>query len=72
MPYPKTWHFHDRDRHGDDILSVVVIDQPVRGLFTAYLKDDVNEEDGRVRIYGKGDTEMAAIADLNRELAQVE
>ena len=72
MSYPKIWHFHDRDRHGDDILSVVVIDQPVRGLFTAYLKDDVNEEDGRVRVYGKGDTEMAAIADLNRELAQVE
>ncbi len=55
---------------GDDIR--VTVENPTHGRFMAYLTDDVDEETGRVSVYGTGDTVLAAIADLNRELGMAE
>jgi hypothetical protein len=63
--YPRTIYFPADD-------SRVVIDQPLTGWYTAHLVDDVDEEDGRVRIYGAGPSVLSAIADLNNELEQVQ
>ncbi len=54
----------------DDIR--VTVEKPMHGRFMAYLTDDVDEENGHIRVYGIGDTVLSAIADLNRELELVE
>jgi len=40
--------------------------------YYAYREGDVSDEDGRIRVYGTGDTVLSAIADLNRELGMAE
>ena len=63
MKYPRTVYFPENDRR------VVVNIMPGPGTrFSAVLDDDGDE--GRV-IWGLGDTELAAIADLARELENV-
>jgi len=64
----ETHHFYDRDRHGDDIHSVVITERGGPRGYLAYLVSD----DEHVKVYGVGDTVLSAIADLNRELALVE
>jgi hypothetical protein len=54
---------------GDD--ERVFVEQNFRGLYEAYREADVDDL-GRVSVYGTGDTVLAAIADLNRELELVE
>jgi len=66
---PQTHHFYDRDRHGDDIHSVVGTDTLGPGRYKAWLIEGPGED---LDVRGYGDTEMAAIADLNRELAEAE
>ena len=61
-------HFYDRDRHGDDIHSVVITERGGRRGYLAYLDSD---DDGPAA-YGEGDTVLSAIADLNRELEMAE
>ena len=61
-------HFYDRDRHGDDIHSVVTTERGGRRGYIAYLDSD----DEQIKVYGDGDTVLSAIADLNRELELVE
>jgi hypothetical protein len=68
MSNPEIHHFYDRDRHGDDIHSVVITERGGRRGYIAYLDSD----DGQVAVYGDGDTVLSAIADLNRELELVE
>jgi len=63
--YPRTLYFPGDDKR-------VTVDQPMCGLFIAYLADDVDDEDGHIRVYGKGDGILDAIADLNTELALAE
>jgi hypothetical protein len=52
--------------------SRVTVEKPTHGCFMAYLPDDVDEENGHIRVYGIGDTVLSAIADLNNELEQVQ
>jgi len=61
-------HFYDRDRHGDDIHSVVITERGGRRGYIAYLDNDGEH----VAVYGDGDTVLSAIADLNRELEMAE
>jgi len=61
-------HFYDRDRHGDDIHSVVI---PERGALRGYIAY-LDSDDEHVAVYGDGDTVLSAIADLNRELEMAE
>ena len=64
MKYPRTVYFPENDRR------VVLNIMPGPGArFSAVLDDDGDE--GRV-IWGLGDTELAAIADLARELEGAE
>jgi hypothetical protein len=68
MIHTEIHHFYDRDRHGDDIHSVVYT-VAMRGCYKAYLVKGPGED---LAVRGYGDTELAAIADLNRALAEVE
>lgn len=62
MPNAKEHYF--RDEH--DNRTVIVTEEPVDGLFRAYIFEGANDD---VIAYGFGDTRMAAIADLNNNIA---
>ena len=63
--YPRTVYFADNDRR------VVVNIMPGPGAKFSAICEDWDADDGRL-VWGLGDTELAAIADLNRTLAETE
>ena len=67
-PGRQTHNFYDYDRHGDNIHSVVITERGGRRGYIAYFDSD----DEHIKVYGEGDTVLAAIADLNNELEQVQ
>jgi hypothetical protein len=69
MIHTEIHHFYDRDRHGDDIHSVVYTVATGFRRYKAYLVKGPGEN---LDVRGYGDTEMSAIADLNRNLAEAE
>lgn len=62
MPNAKEHYFRDEQ----DNRTVVVTEEAVDGLFRAYVLEGENDD---VIAYGFGDTRMAAIADLNDNIA---
>jgi hypothetical protein len=65
-------HFYDRDRHGDDIHSVVHTAVMQRGLHKCYKAYLVEGPGADLDVRGYGDTELSAIASLNRKLLEAE
>jgi hypothetical protein len=63
MAYPKTITFNDSNNR-------VIIRALPRGRFSAI--DPDQPQDGEPVIWGIGDTELAAIADLERQLREAE
>jgi hypothetical protein len=63
MAYPKTIHFNDSDNR-------VIVNALPGGRFSAIDPDQPQE--GQSLIWGIGDTELAAIADLERQLREAE
>ena len=61
--YPFTWHFNDSDNR-------VVINILPGGRFSAV--DPDQPQDGQPLIWGIGDTELSAIADLDRKIKEAE
>jgi hypothetical protein len=62
MPNAKEHYFRDEQ----DNRTVVVTEEAVDGLFRAYVLEGTDDD---VIAYGFGDTRMAAIADLNTNIA---
>ena len=63
MTYPRTVHFNDSDNR-------VIINIMPGGRFSAI--DPDQPQDGEPMIWGLGDTEMSAIADLQRQINEAE
>ena len=63
MSYPKTFYFPDSDNH---VIVRVMFD----GRFSAI--DPDQSQYGRSRIWGRGNTELEAIADLAQKTREAE
>jgi hypothetical protein len=63
VAYPKTIHFPDSDNR-------VIVNIMPGGKFSAV--DPDQPQDGEALIWGLGNTELAAIADLQRQIDEAE